>query len=376
MEDPELLAEGFLIARPLVADLQRAVLAAAAQGQPRGHMAEIRCGEGELDDPVGAIDADPLRIVGNARQVQVGHADPPAARQAEGELDAAALVEIGAMIRLGRQLGAHMRQHAMDDGDVMDQRGKESAAECPRARLVQLPAHRLLELGRRLGARLLAQRRRDVVGPGHGQMGDEGLVIGVVDLDGDQLHLFDAVRQKLQRPAEGGVVALHIGDLEHAAGAVPRGGDPVTGLHGERQRLLAHHMEPSLQPRDGKRRVEGIGGGDHQSVELGGQQPLDILMQRFEAVARAHRRAHGRRGIGQGDEGEALPLFPEVEGMLGLPHKPRTDQPHPQPLHHSPCLERWNFMKLNRSRWSKSTGIAGRMERTFHSDVRRLSAVF
>ena len=117
----------------------------------------------------------------------------------------------------------------MDDGDVMDQRGEESAAEGPRARLVQLPARCLVELGRRLGARLLAQRRRDVVGPGHGQMGDEGLVIGIVDLDGDQLHVLDAVRQKLERPAEGGVVALHIGDLEHAPRPVARRGDPVAG---------------------------------------------------------------------------------------------------------------------------------------------------
>src|SRR5207302_6481748 len=62
-----------------------------------------------LDDPVGAIDRDPLRIVGNAGQVQMGHADPPAARQAEGELDAAALVEEGTVVRLRRQLGTHMR---------------------------------------------------------------------------------------------------------------------------------------------------------------------------------------------------------------------------------------------------------------------------
>ena len=259
-----------------------------------------------------------------------------------------------------------MGQHAMDDGDVMDQGGEESAAERPRARLVQLPARCLAELGRRLGARLLAQRRRDVVGPGHGQMGDEGLVIGIVDLDGDQLHLLDAVRQKLERPAEGGVVALHIGDLEHAARPVARRGDPVAGRRGERQRLLAHHMEARLQPRDGKRRVEGIRCGDHQGVELGGQQPLDILMQRFQTVARAHGRAHRGRGIGQRDKGKPLALLPEVEGMLGLPHEPRADQPHPQPLHHSPCLERWNFMKLNRTPRSKSTGIAGRMERTFH----------
>ena len=87
--------------------------------------------------------------------------------------------------------------------------------------------------------------------------------------------------------------------------------------------------------------MEGIRCGDHQRVELGGQQPLDILMQRFESVARAHRRAHRGRGIGQRDEGKPLALLPEVEGMLGLPHEPRADQPYPQPLHLSPCLERW-----------------------------------
>ena len=86
-------------------------------------MAQIRRGEGQLDDAVGAIDRHPLSVVGHAGKIEMAHAHPPAAGKAEGEMRAAAIVEDGAM--LGARPAARQPrcgQHAVHHRDVVDQR--------------------------------------------------------------------------------------------------------------------------------------------------------------------------------------------------------------------------------------------------------------
>ena len=130
VEGAKLLAKGFLVADAVLGRFQRATLAPARLTTSRvGIVAEIGRGEGQLDDPVAAVDGDALGVVRHARQVQVGHRDAAAAGQREGELHAAPVVEERAMARLGGQFDAEMGQHAMDDGDVMDHRRQEAAAE-------------------------------------------------------------------------------------------------------------------------------------------------------------------------------------------------------------------------------------------------------
>ena len=55
----------------------------------------------------------------------------------------------------------------------------------------------------------------------------ERLVVRVIHLDRDKPDVLDARREKLQRAAVGRVVALHVGDLQDATGAVSRRGDAV-----------------------------------------------------------------------------------------------------------------------------------------------------
>ena len=63
-------------------------------------------------------------------------------------------------------------------------------------------------------------------------------------------------------------------------------------------------------------------------------------MEFLDPVARAQRIAHGGGGIGEPDKLKAVAVFPEVEGVLRLPHQSRADQSHPQPLHASPFFRR------------------------------------
>ncbi len=141
-------------------------------------------------------------------------------------------------------------------------------------------------------------------------MGDEGILVGVVDLDGNPFHVLDALGQEIQRAAKGRVVALHIGDLDDALGALGRRGDGVAAGERERQRLLAHDMQPGFERGHRERGMERIGGRDHHGIQLGRQQPLHVGIEFLDAIARANGLAHRGRGIGQCHEGEALALFP------------------------------------------------------------------
>src|SRR5262249_54564401 len=120
---------------------------------------------------------------------------------------------------------------------------------------------------------------------------------------------------------------------------VARGLDAVAAAYGERERLLAEHVQTGFECRRREIGMKGIGCRDHQSVQLRRlQQARQIGMQLLNAVARPQRSAHGSGRVGQTDEVETLAVFPEVEGVLRLPHQPRADQPNPQPLHCFPAL--------------------------------------
>ena len=264
---------------------------------------------------------------------------PPPGRP-KSQLHAAALVEQRAVVGPGRQLAAEAIQHAMHDRDVVHERRQEPAAQRARTGLARRAAGGLAQLGRAGGSRLLAQRGRQIVRPGHRQVRHERLVIGIVDLDGDQLHLLDARGQQLEGALVGGIVPLHVGDLDDAAGAIAGGGDAVAAGHGERQRLLAHHVQPGLERRHRQLRMERIGRCDDERIELAGQQPRDIGVHLGKAIALLEGRAHRRRRVGQRHEGEAFALFPQIKGVLGLPYQARPDQPHSEFFH---CfLLHWN----------------------------------
>ena len=109
-------------------------------------------------------------------------------------------------------------------------------------------------------------------------MRDEGLEVRIVDLDRDQLHVLDARGQQFQRAAVGGIVPLHVGDLQHLAGAVARRRDPVAAGERQGQRLLAQHMQAGFERRDREIGMEGIGRRDHHGVEIARQQALDVGM--------------------------------------------------------------------------------------------------
>ena len=51
-------------------------------------------------------------------------------------------------------------------------------------------------------------------------MRDERLVVRIVDLDRDKLHVLDPLREQIERAPVGRVIALHVGDLDDAAGPI------------------------------------------------------------------------------------------------------------------------------------------------------------
>ncbi len=116
-------------------------------------------------------------------------------------------------------------------------------------------------------------------------MRHERLVVGVVDLDGDQLHVVDARREQVERAPVGRIVALHVGDLNDAPGAIARGRDPVAAGHRKRERLLAHDVQTGLERGHCQLRMERIGRCDDERIEVAAQQALDVGVQLLEAVA-------------------------------------------------------------------------------------------
>ena len=164
-------------------------------------------------------------------------------------------------------------------------------------------------------------------------MRGEGLEVRIVDLDRDQLHVRDARRQQFQRALVGGIVPLHVGDLQHLAGAVARRRDPIAAGERQSQRLLAQHVQAGFQRRDREVRVERIRRRDHHRVETAPEQALDVGMDMLEAIAVAQRRAHRGRRIRQRDELEPLALLPQIEGVLRLSHQSRPDQADAQSFH-------------------------------------------
>jgi hypothetical protein len=91
-------------------------------------------------------------------------------------------------------------------------------------------------------------------------------------------------------------------------------------------------MQPGFEGGHRQRGMERIRGGDHHGVQLCRQQPLHVGIEFLDAIASADSLAHRGRGIGQGDKSEALALFPQIEGMLGLANEARTHQSDPKLL--------------------------------------------
>ena len=85
---------------------------------------------------------------------------------------------------------------------------------------------------------------------------------------------------------------LHVGDLQHLAGAVARRRDPVAAGERQGQRLLAQHMQPGFERGDRKIGMEGIGRGDDHRIETAAEQALDVGCTCCETVTLPQRLAH------------------------------------------------------------------------------------
>ena len=123
----------------------------------------------------------------------------------------------------------------MHDSNVKHHGREEAVGEGPRLPVVQLPFGRFIELQLRLSVCFGAERRRQVGGRDHREMGDEGILIRIVDLDGDQPGVLDPLegaRAPADRPGRG----AHIGDLDDTAAAVAGCRDGIAAGDGQRQR--------------------------------------------------------------------------------------------------------------------------------------------
>ncbi len=214
---------------------------------------------------------------------------------------------------------------------------EEAIGEGPRLPVVQLPFRRFIELQLRLSGCFGAERRRQVGGRNHREMGDEGILIGIIDLDGDQPDVLDPLGKERERPPIGRVVALHIGDLDDAAAAVAGCRDGIATGDGQRQRLLAQHVQSGIERGHRQLGMERVGRGDHHRVQPGDQHLAQSGVERRDAVAGADGGADRGRSIGQSGEFEAVAIVPEIKGVLGLADEPRPHQPDAQLVH---CLSR------------------------------------
>ena len=144
VERAQLLAKRLLVARAKIADLQRVLIAAAADREPGGQMAEVGRGKRELDDPVGAEGRDALGIIGHAGQVQVAHGDATTSGQGEPQLHAAAAVEQCAVVGFRRQLATEASEHSVPTATSCT--SADRTRRRARAGLVQLTPGRLAQL--------------------------------------------------------------------------------------------------------------------------------------------------------------------------------------------------------------------------------------
>ncbi len=189
-------------------------------------------------------------------------------------------------------------------------------------------------------------------------MRGEGLEVRIVDLHRDQLHVRDVGRQQLQRALEGGIVPLHVSDLQHLARAIARCGDPVTAGERQGQRLLAQHMQARFERGDRKIGMKGIRRRDDHRVETATEQALDVGIDMLKTVTIAQRLAHRGRCIRERDERKARTLLPQIEGMLRLTDQAGTHQANAQSLHNpAPPLGRNGRVKAaslvsSRSCWN------------------------
>ena len=123
---------------------------------------------------------------------------------------------------------------AVGTGEALDLGRRERPAERPRD-LLGAPAPALLD-----------QPCRHVVAGEIVAVRDEGPGIGIVDLDRDQAETLALAVDQLGEQPPGRVEALHVADLDDAAGAVARGGD--AGRR-PRPRSRAASREKTCRPR-------------------------------------------------------------------------------------------------------------------------------
>ncbi len=234
---------------------------------------------------------------------------------------------------------------------------------------------------RHAGPQLRAELGREIGGGRHRQVRDERALVRVAHLDREVAHVRGALGQQLEQAQVRRVVALHRADLQDAAGRVARGRDAVALLDRERERLLAEHVQPRLERAACDVGVKRVGHADDDRVEAEAEQVVESGVPLRDAVAIAHRRAHGGGRVGERSQLEALALIPEEVRVRRLAHEPRADQPDAQArpvVTHESSLERCNppptisrrGVFVGRSERRRPRGVPGRSLRRSPADER------
>jgi len=121
--------------------------------------------------------------------------------------------------------------------------------------------------------------------------------------------------------------------LHDLPGTVAGGRDAVDVAERDRERLLAEHVQPSLERgqhdldmRPGRRR-------DQHRVETAGlDQRSPVRVRAWNMEARAHRVAHRLRRLRERGDQEAVLQLVQVREVLGLCDHAAPDHPGPQAL--------------------------------------------
>jgi hypothetical protein len=133
------------------------------------------------------------------------------------------------------------------------------------------------------------------------------LEVAAVDVDDPpELTLGDHCPQRLQRRVEPQVVV----DGKHPLGRLHRGHQSRRLLAGHRQRLLADDMLARRQRRERMLRVQPVGRGDMNDVDLGMRDQL-LVLEAADGIRDAEPRGGGlgvRVGVADGDHLDAQPL--------------------------------------------------------------------
>jgi hypothetical protein len=190
-----------------------------------------------------------------------------------------------------------------------------------------------------LGARALAQVRRQVVEAEDLELAQVGGVVGVQVVDLDEAQVGHLGRARLG-VAVGRVVPLHVGDLQQDAGPVSRR-DHRLGLgDGRAHRLLDQDVLASLDRGDARRGVRA-GGADDHGVDVGADQ-LAVVGEAplgRDAVRGADGFEQAGREVAQAGDREVAIELTQVRQVLYLGDRAAADQADLEAGHGS--LPRW-----------------------------------